>query len=73
MSKNKTWFLISGFLLFLYGFLAIILQFIGIQFTFLTWIDLGGNLLGFVIRLLMVIGGIVLAAWGSIDLEQEEL
>ncbi len=73
MSKNRTWFLVSGFLLFLYGFLAIILQFIGIQFIFLTWIDLGGNLLGFVIRLLMVISGIVLAAWGSIDIEQEEL
>jgi|JI8StandDraft_1071087.scaffolds.fasta_scaffold1504959_1 hypothetical protein len=73
MSKNKTWFLIIGFLLFLYGFLALILQFIGIQFTFMAWVDAAGNLVGFVVRLLMILAGIVMAAWGSIDLEQEEL
>jgi hypothetical protein len=73
MSKNKTWFLVSGFLLFLYGFLAIILQFVGLQLSFLTWLDAGGNLLGFVLRLVMVIAGIVLAFWATLNTEQEEL
>lgn len=73
MTKNKTRYLIAGFFLFLIGFLAIILQFVGLQLTFLVWIDAGGNLLGFVLRLLMVIAGIVLAAWASIDTEKEEI
>lgn len=73
MTKNKTRYLIAGFFLFLIGFLAIILQFVGLQLTFLVWIDAGGSLLGFVLRLLMVIAGIVLAAWASIDTEKEEI
>jgi hypothetical protein len=71
MSKNKTLLLVAGFLLFLYGFLAIILQFVGIQFTFLAWIDAAGSLLGFVIRLLMVIAGIIMAFWARTDFDAE--
>jgi uncharacterized metal-binding protein len=73
MTKNKTRYLIAGFFLFLLGFLAIVLQFVGLQLTFLVWLDAAGNLFGFVLRLLMVIAGIVLAAWASIDTEKEEI
>lgn len=73
MTKNKTRYLIAGFFLFLFGFLSIVLQFVGLQLTFLVWLDAGGSLLGFVLRLLMVIAGIVLAAWASIDTEKEEI
>lgn len=72
MSKNRTTLLIIGFLLFLYGFLAVILQFVGLQLVFLTWLDFGGNLLGFVLRLVMIIAGISVAFWASTDWEKED-
>lgn len=71
MSKKRTLFLVVGFALFLYGFLAIVLQFIGLQLTFLTWIDKGGQLLGFTLRLIMVIAGIAIAYAANTDWEKE--
>lgn len=49
-----------GFILFLLGFVALSLQLLGIQFAFLTWIDAAGRLLGFMVRILMIIVGIIL-------------
>ena len=72
MTNKKTTFLVCGFLLFLFGFLALILQFVGIQLTFLTWIDFFGNLPGFAIRLIMIITGIVFAAYASMNTENED-
>lgn len=72
MNKNKTIFLVAGFLLFLFGFVALVLQLVGLQLTFLIWLDWGGNLLGFVLRILMIIIGIVLAAWANINPEIED-
>ncbi|MFZ4545279.1 MAG: hypothetical protein ACOYOA_14605 [Saprospiraceae bacterium] len=73
MTNNKTVLLVTGFFLFLFGFLALILQFVGIQLVFLTWIDYFGNLPGFVIRLLMIIAGIVCAAYAGMNNENENL
>jgi uncharacterized Tic20 family protein len=51
---------VIGFLLLLFGMLALVLSLVSVQLSFLTFIDGQGRLLGFVIRLLMVIIGIVL-------------
>ena len=53
-------FLILGFLLFLFGFLALILMLVGIQFSFLAFIDSGGRTLGFVVRMVMIVGGLIM-------------
>lgn len=58
--KNKTLLTTVGFLLFVFGFLALILSMIGIQFTMLKWIDAPGRLVGLLIRLGMILGGLVL-------------
>jgi len=58
--KYSTTLTIIGFLLFVFGLLALILSMIGIQFTMLKWIDAPGRLVGLVIRLVMIFGGIVL-------------
>lgn len=72
MTNKKTTYLVCGFLLFMFGFLALILQFVGIQFTFLTWIDHFGNLTGFVLRLIMIITGIVFAAHATMNTENDD-
>lgn len=60
-----------GFLLLLFGTLSIVLSLVGVKLTFLTWLDIN-PLFGFVVKLLMIVGGIVLAVlsntnWRDID------
>jgi hypothetical protein len=61
-----------GFLLFIIGGTALVLSLVGVKLSFLTWIDAGGGLLGFVIRLSMLIGGIVIAALANTDWKNED-
>lgn len=49
-----------GFTLFIIGFLAIILSLVGVQLAFLTWIDNPSRSFGFLIKLLMILGGAVI-------------
>ncbi len=51
-----------GFLLFLLGFTALTLSLVGIQWSFLSWIDRISPLFGFVTKILMIIVGIAMAA-----------
>ncbi len=60
MKKNRGWFTLVGFLLAGTGLFALILMLVGMQLSFLTWIDASSQLLGFVIRLVMIMVGIVL-------------
>ena len=70
---NKGIITLIGFLLFLFGFVSLVLSMIGVQLAFLTWLDAPGRLFGFVSRLVMIIGGIVLVALVQIDWKQEKL
>jgi len=60
-----------GFLLFVFGLLSLVLLLVGANLTMLTFIDSGGKLIGFVIRLLMVFGGVVLFYLARTDWEKE--
>jgi hypothetical protein len=73
MSTNKDMLTLVGFLLMSLGFLALVLSLVGVQFAFLTWIDTPGRLVGFIIRLLMIVAGIVMIYFGRTDLEKEEI
>ena len=53
-------FLILGFLLFLFGFIALVLMLVGLQLSFLAFIDDWGRPAGLLIRLLMIFGGVVI-------------
>jgi len=44
----------------------------GIQFTFLAWIDAPGQLFGFIGRLVMIIGGFLLVAIDGVEFGAEE-
>ena len=73
MNRNKTIFAIVGFLLAGTGFLALVLSMVGVQLSFLTWLDVPGRLFGFVARLLMVIVGMVLIYLNLTDFSREEI
>jgi len=69
---SKTTKTIIGFLLFIIGGLALVLSLIGVQLSYLTWIDKPSALLGFVIRLLMILGGIVMVVLARTDWREDE-
>ena len=52
---------IVGFLLLIFGMTALVLSLVGIKLSYLLWLDYGGALLGFVLRLLMIFGGVTMA------------
>lgn len=60
MQKNKGLLTLIGFILVSLGFLALVLSIVGVKISFLLWIDKPGPLFGFLIRLLMIIGGFTL-------------
>ena len=68
---NKSILTLIGFLLFLFGSLALVLSLVGIQLTMLTWIDAPGPLFGFIVRLAMIIVGITMVAVVRSDFEGE--
>jgi hypothetical protein len=57
---NKATYSLIGFALFILGMLALVLQLVGVQLVFLTWLDNWGGGIGFFLRLLMIIIGLVI-------------
>lgn len=51
---------IIGFALFIIGFLALLLMLLGLNLTYLKFIDNGGRLLGMLIRISMIILGLIM-------------
>lgn len=48
-----------GFILLALGLLSIILKMVGVEFSFLLWMDAWGAGVGFVLKLLMIVLGIM--------------
>jgi hypothetical protein len=57
---RNTIIIVLGFLLFVVGFIALVLMLVSIQLSFLTFIDTWGRTVGLVIRLCMIFGGVVM-------------
>jgi len=70
--KVKTSLTIMGFLLAGTGLLALILNLVGLNLSFLVWMESGGKLLGLLLEILMTISGFVMVYFGQTDLNQEE-
>ena len=62
---------IIGFLLLIFGMTALVLSLVGIKLSYLLWLDYGGSLLGFVLRLLMIFGGVTMAWLANHNWEAE--
>ncbi len=69
---NKGVFSLLGAVLAGLGFLSIALSLVGVQFSFLAWLDSFGRLFGFVIKLIMIIAGILILYISQSDFKGEE-
>lgn len=70
-AMQKSILTITGFLLFLFGFLALVLSAIGLQFAWLVWIDKIGPTFGFLCKLGMILAGIILVVIAQTDWDRE--
>ena len=71
--KNRGIIVLIGFLLAGTGFLALVLSLVGVQLAFLTWIDAFGGLIGFLIRVLMIMFGAIIIYVSRTNLEGEKV
>lgn len=69
--KRKGLWLLVGFLLVILGFSAIILQLVGINWAFLAFLEWGGLLLAFVLKLVMILAGVVVVVLANTDWDRE--
>lgn len=68
--KKAIW-LIVGFTMFFIGALSLILNMVGVEFTFLTWLDHFNGLVAFIAKVLMLVVGIVIVYLNSTNWRQE--
>ncbi|MDG2449429.1 MAG: hypothetical protein P8M34_07315 [Saprospiraceae bacterium] len=66
--KRGTWAII-GYVLFLFGVLAILLSMIGLSFQPLAFLDVFGRTGGFVLRLVCILAGIIILYVSSVKRE----
>lgn len=69
---KKGIYTLIGFLLFIIGGTALVLSLVGVKLSFLLWIDAAGGLLGFIIRIVMMIGGVVIAVLSTGNWQEED-
>jgi type III secretory pathway component EscU len=65
--NKRTLFLVFGMVLAGIGFYALFLMLVGVQISFLVWIDGAGMLYGFLGRLLLILVGAVSLVMGITD------
>jgi hypothetical protein len=70
IQMKKSYYTAIGFLLFLLGSTSLILSITGVQLTILVWMDAFGGLVGFLLRLLMIVAGIVIAALSTTNWQE---
>ena len=69
---NKNFLTSLGFMLFMLGAVSILISMVGLQISFLKWIDDIDRGLGLFIKLLMLVFGALLAFFSKIDLSKED-
>lgn len=73
MLRHSTTLTAIGFLLLFLGLVSLILNYVGVDIFFLTWLyDLGVGI-SFAVRLVLVILGFILIYVGQTDWEREDI
>ena len=62
---------LAGFIIFMLGMSALVLSLVGVKLSFLAFIDQPGSMVGFLIRLAMVFGGIIIIVLAQTDWTQK--
>ncbi len=60
-----------GFALFVFGITSIIMTLVGVRWVFLGWLEIGGALLAFLLKIILTIAGILIIVFARTDWEQE--
>ncbi|MBK7343265.1 MAG: hypothetical protein IPJ06_09330 [Saprospiraceae bacterium] len=58
--RQQGWITVIGFILFVLGFLSIVLSMVGVQLQFMVWMDHFGRGWGFLARLILMMTGILM-------------
>ncbi len=69
--KNKGLYKLLGFTLFIFGFTSLVLQMVGVQWAFLTFLEIPGRLFAFIFKIFMVLAGLILVVVANTDWENE--
>lgn len=69
--KNKGRWLLTGFLLVVFGLTSLVLQMVGARWVFLQFLEIPGRLFAFVIEILMVMAGFIIFILAKTDWDQE--
>jgi hypothetical protein len=69
--KYRPYWITFGFLLFFLGITSLVMQLVNVYWYFLRWLELGGGLTAFILKMLMVIVGILIFVLARTDWEQE--
>jgi uncharacterized membrane protein YidH (DUF202 family) len=70
--KNKGLLLLLGYLLFTLGITSVVMELVGTHWYFLAWLEHFGHLFTFILKILMMIGGILLIVLARVDWEREK-
>jgi hypothetical protein len=69
--KNKSTWLVLGLCLFIFGFTALAMQLVGVQWAFLRFLEIPGHMFAFVFKVLMIMAGIIIVVLSRTDWERE--
>lgn len=69
--KNKGLWTLAGFLMIVLGMTAIILQMVGVNWYFLSFLEIPGRLFAFVAKLLLIFAGAIVVVLARTDWEKE--
>ena len=70
--KNKGLWLLAGLALFCLGITSVVMELVGTHWYFLGWLEKGGRLFAFILKILMVIAGILTIVFARTDWEKEK-
>lgn len=65
--NKRQWILTGAFLCFLFGFLTLLLSLLGLEFSYLAWIDRLPWIFPLLLKLILLFGGLILAYLASFD------
>jgi hypothetical protein len=69
--KNKGLWILAGFLLFVLGVISLILQMVGVNLAFLSFLEWPGRLFAFVTKVVMALAGVFIVIMANTDWERE--
>ena len=68
---NKPWITAIGFVLFMLGCVSILISLVGLQISFLKWVDDISRVFGFVFKTTIMLIGIIVAYLSKLDNAKE--